>query len=180
MKYCILCVRKKSMACLISTFLPFVLRFCNSNNTMLLSCGYKSVSSQTQTLFFKTLKPKMSKEDIISEHTKIEFGLLLWRETKDGCQFAEQSIHTPGICQWKEKEQTIPYQTLCPYTSTLHTNAPYASTSWHLSTHELVSAWKDILTTNPYLNLFSYLLNYPHSLLQLSLKYPHSVKLLIK
>lgn len=85
------------------------------------------------------------------------------RNQKDGYQFAEESIHIPGVCQWKEKEQLFPHQILCPCTFTFHTNTPSASTSQHLSVHELGSAWEPIPTTNANLNLYSYLLKYPHS-----------------
>lgn len=105
----------------------------------------------------------MNQKDFVSKDTKVEIGLLVWRETKDGCQFAEESIHIPGVCQEEEKEQPFPHQILCPCTSTLHSNTLSASTSQRLSVHELGSAWESIATTNANLNLYSYLLNYPHS-----------------
>lgn len=47
------------------------------------------------------------------------------RNQKDGYQFAEESIHIPGVCQWKEKEQPFPHQILCP---SLHLHLPHKHT----------------------------------------------------
>lgn len=94
---------------------------------------FHSVPSQTQTLFFKASTPRRSQEDFVSEDTEIEIGLLVWRETKDEHQFAEESVSASGRNRSKPcfTKPSVP-----PYTHAMcsHNSAP--------DVHGLGSAWK--------------------------------------
>lgn len=94
---------------------------------------FHSVPSWTQTLFFKASTPRRSQEDFVSEDTEIEIGLLVWRETKDEHQFAEESVSASG---GNRSRPCFTKPLVPPYTHAMcsHSSAP--------DVHGLGSAWK--------------------------------------